>query len=150
MTAYAHDWTIGYNLSGSLLVSEDAARETLFHEIFHLNDAARSWWSTRVLDGAYDGLVQKCHANAVCLTPNAPTDTMVRGGTYYAFQPGNDVREYGAELALRYYREQRAVKRGAPAKKGASFKCGPAPNPEVWAKMRDAFFGGVDRTPSCR
>ena len=117
--------------------------------MFHLNDGARSGWSTRALDGIYDGLVQKCHARAACLAANAPTDTMVRGGTYYAFQPGNDVREYGAELALRYYREQHAVSRGAQSGASARFKCGPAPNPRAWALVRDEFFGGVDRTPPC-
>ena len=147
-TAYAHDWTIGYNLSGSLLVSEDAARETLFHEMFHLNDSARASWSTRVLDGIYDQLVQKCHTNATCLAPYAPTETMVRGGTYYAFQPGNGVVEYAAELALRYYREQRALQRRERVDR--SFKCGPPENARAWGLVRDEFFGGIDRTPSCR
>lgn len=147
-TAYAHDWTIAYNLSGSLLVSEDATRETLFHEMFHLNDGARSWWSTRVLDGVYDAVVQKCRTDAACLAPYAPTETIVRGGTYYAFQPGNGVVEYAAELALRYYREQRAVQRRAV--KGRSFKCGPPENARAWERMRDEFFGGIDRTPPCR
>jgi len=37
-SAYASEWAIGYNVSGSLHASVDAVRETLFHEIFHLND----------------------------------------------------------------------------------------------------------------
>lgn len=145
-TAYAHDWTVAYNLNGSLLVSEDAARETLFHEIFHLNDGSRSYWSQRALGGLYDEVVAKCGTNAGCLAPYAPSETMVRNGTYYAFTPGNGVVEYAAELALRYYREQRAVKLGKPVK---SFKCGPAQNGRAWVQLRDEFFGGIDRTPPC-
>jgi hypothetical protein len=37
-SAHAHDWTVAWNLAGSLHTSADAVRETLFHEIFHLND----------------------------------------------------------------------------------------------------------------
>ncbi len=147
-TAYAHDWTIAYNLSGSLLVSEDAARETLFHEIFHLNDSARKYWSGRALKGLYDEIVDKCGTNAACLAPYAPTETMVKGGTYYAFVPQNGVVEYAAELALRYYREQRNVMRGTS--KGRSFKCGPPQNERAWVQLRDEFFGGVDKVAACR
>ncbi len=147
-TAYAHDWTIAYNLAGSLLVSEDATRETLFHEVFHLNDGAHGWWSGRALASAYDAIVAKCGQVATCLAPYAPTETMVKGGTYYAFHANNGVVEYAAELALRYYREQRAVQRGAKLAK-KPFKCGPAENARTWERMRDEFFGGVDKTSPC-
>lgn len=147
-TAYAHDWTIAYNLAGSLLVSEDAARETLFHEVFHLNDGAHGWWSGRALGGPYDAIVAKCGHDATCLAPYAPTETMVKGGTYYAFHANNGVVEYAAELALRYYREQRAVQRGVKLAV-KPFKCGPSENAKAWERMRDEFFGGVDKTRAC-
>ena len=75
---------------------------------------------------------------------------MVRGGTYYAFQPNNGdaVHEYAAELALRYYRENRASMREEALKK-PGFKCGPPENLRAWSALSAEFFGGVDRTPTC-
>jgi hypothetical protein len=73
---------------------------------------------------------------------------MVRGGTYYAFQPGNGVPEYAAELAIRYYREHRALLAGrrlpAPA-----FKCGNEHNGRAWRLLVEEFFAGVDLVPAC-
>lgn len=154
-SAYASEWTVAWNLAGSLHTSSDAARETLFHEIFHLNDAvhpvhappAAGAWSFVALGPIYDAIVKRCGVRAGCLAPYTPNETMVRGGTYYAFQPGNDVREYAAELALRYYREQRAVLGSLRAPK--PFKCGPHENAVAWMAMRDEFFGGVDLVPAC-
>ena len=97
----------------------------------------------------YATIVKKCGVDVVCLTPFAPGDTKVRGGTYYAFQPDNGVpvREYGAELALRWYREHRAIVRGEKLAKPA-FKCGPAENARSWEAIVDEFFV-VDLVPSC-
>jgi hypothetical protein len=127
-------------------------RETLVHEIFHLNDRAHAggghdWWSPNVLGKEFDFAVQKCGVGIPCLTPFTPNETIVRGGTYYSYQPGNGVVEYAAELALRYYREQRAALRSLARPK--AFKCGPPENGNTWALMRDAFFGGVDAVPPC-
>jgi hypothetical protein len=147
-SADAIDWRIGYNVKGSLLKSQDAVTETLFHEIFHLNDQAHDDFSVKKLTDVFEAVRRKCGANTSCLTPYAPGDTMVRGGTFYAFQPGNDVREYAAELAVRYFREQRA----ALANKGsgkAPFKCGPPENARAFRLFVDEFFDGVDRTPAC-
>ena len=147
-SAYAIDWTIAYNVDGSLMTSESAVRETLFHEIFHLNDQAHGDWSERALSPIFAAVVSKCGARTNCLTPYAPGTTKVRNGTYYAFHPGNGVGEYAAELALRYYKEERAVFRkealGAPP-----FKCGPAENGQAWNAMIREFFGGIDHTPAC-
>ena len=147
-SAFASDWTVAYNVNGSLHTSEGAVRETMFHEIFHLNDAARGDWSPRVLGVDYRAIVKKCGTDVRCLAPYAPGDTKVRGGTYYAFQPDNgvSVREYGAELALRWYREQRAIVRGEPVKR--PFKCGPPENARAWRAIVDEFFH-VDRVPAC-
>lgn len=153
-SAYARDWSIGWNLSGSLHTSADAVRETLVHEIFHLNDFAHApedgtqAWSTRALAPSFDPVVAKCKTSTPCLAPFTPNDTMVRGGTYYAFQPGNGVLEYGAELALRYFREQRAALKGLPPGK-RSFKCGPPESARAWQSVKDEFFGGVDLVPAC-
>jgi hypothetical protein len=149
-SAYAEGWTVAWNLAGSLHTSGDAARETLFHEIFHLNDAAAgepTSWSPGALGGIYDAVVRRCGTKIACLAPYSPNDTIVRGGTYYSFQPGNDVREYAAELALRYYREQRAALRGLARPK--PFKCGPPENGRAWQLVRDEFFGGIDAVPPC-
>jgi hypothetical protein len=152
-SAYAHDWTVAWNLEGSLHTSIDAVRETLVHEIFHLNDRAHGsakgvdWWSPNALGKEFDFAVQKCGTAISCLTPFTPNETIVRGGTYYSYQPGNGVVEYAAELALRYYREQRAVMRKLPKVK--PFKCGPAQNARAWEAMRDEYFDGIDLVPSC-
>ena len=152
-SAYARDWSIGYNVAGSLNGTAESVRETLFHEIFHLNDDAHGDergfnWSTKALGSIYDAVVRRCGTNAVCLAPFAPNATMVRGGTYYAFQPGNDVREYAAELAIRYYREQRGMLTQGPVVSPA-FKCGPPENARAWSAITQEFFGAIDRVPAC-
>lgn len=151
-SAYASDWHVSYNVSGSLLGSEAGVRDTLFHEIFHLNDAAHQDWSARALRATFDFIVKKCTtANMACLAPYAPGETVVRGGTYYAFQPdnGDAVREYAAELALRWYTEHRAVQHGEKLPR-TPFKCGPPENARAWALMVAEFWGGIDQIPACR
>ena len=149
-SAYAGTWAVSYNVSGSLLVSADAVRETLFHELFHVNDAAHGDWSPKNLGATFDAIVARCGTRMACLRPYAPTDTTVRGGTYYAFQPDNGeaVHEYAAELALRYYREQRAVQRGEKLGR-PPFKCGPEENRRSWRAVAAEFFGGADAVPPC-
>jgi hypothetical protein len=146
--AFAQGWTISYNVNGSIDTSADASRETLFHEIFHLDDADHGDWSPKHLTAIHDAIEQKCGTKTPCLTPYAPTGTIVRRGTYYSFQPGNDVHEYAAEVALRWYREQRAIVRGDKAVHPA-FKCGPEENRRAWEAIAGEFFGGVDLVPGC-
>lgn len=148
-SAYAADWEVGYNVSGSLHANADAVRETIFHEVFHLNDQAHGGWSRRVIGPTVDAIAQKCSSKTVCLTPYAPGKTMVRGGTYYAFQPDNGdiAHEYAAELATRYFTEQRAALKGEAM---AWFKCGPKENAETMTALAKEFFGGVDLTPACK
>lgn len=155
-SAYAWSWSVAYNVNGSLLRTKAGVRETLFHELFHLNDAAQKGWSERALTGLYSGIVQRCtrgrgkrkRLSNHCLTPFAPHRTRVMGGTYYAFHPESGVGEYAAELAVRYFLEHRAVLR-----KGArlpQFKCRTPENARAWGLLAGAFFGGVDLTPACR
>jgi len=149
-SAYAMDWEIAYNVSGSLHSSGPAVTETLFHELFHLNDGGHHNWSRRVLGPIADAIVAKCGAKTPCLAPYAPGKTMVRGGTFYAFQSNNGdiAHEYSAELATRYFIEQRARLAGEPV--SAPFKCGPKENREAWDALVGEFFGGVDLVPACR
>jgi hypothetical protein len=146
--AFALGWTVSYNVNGSIDTSADATRETLFHEIFHLDDADHGDWSPKHLTEVHDAIEHKCGTSTPCLTPYAPTSTMVRRGTYYSFQPGNDVHEYAAEVALRWYREQRAMVRGDKPVR-PSFKCGPFENRRAWEAITAEFFGGVDLVPGC-
>jgi hypothetical protein len=146
--AFALGWAISYNVNGSIDTSADATRETLFHEIFHLDDADLGDWSPQHLAALQDAIEHRCGTSTPCLTPYAPTSTIVRRGTYYAFQPGNDVHEYAAEVALRWYREQRAIVRGDPPVRPA-FKCGPDENRRAWTAIQTEFFGGVDLVPAC-
>ena len=146
--AFAWGWNVAYNVNGSIDTTPDATRETLFHEIFHLDDADHGDWSPAHLASLQDAIERRCGTRTACLAPYAPTGTLVRRGTYYAFQPGNDVHEYAAEVAIRYSRENRAVIRGEPAIRPV-FKCGPDENRHAWEALRDEFFGGVDLVPPC-
>ncbi len=152
-SAFAEKWTVAYNVSGSLLGSADGVRETLVHEIFHLNDEGRGAggenWSVGALGPTFDAIVAKCGTKIACLAPYAPADTLVKGGTYYAFQPGGGVHEYAAELAVRYVRETEAALAGN--RTGRHFKCGSQENSRVWDAVVEEFFGGKanDLTPTC-
>jgi hypothetical protein len=149
-SAYAGGWEIGYNVAGSLHASEVAVRDTIFHEIFHLNDQEHDGWSRRVLGQLVDGIAERCKSRSLCLKPFAPGKTMVRGGTYYAFQPDNGdiAHEYAAELATRYFVEQLTMLRGETLAE-APFKCAAPENAEAMKSLAQEFFGGVDRTPTC-
>ena len=139
-------------MSGSLNTSSSAVRETIFHELFHINDWNHNDWSIRVLAPIVSGIIARCGTSATskpCLKPYTPTDVSVSGGTYYAFQPGSPTAlEYAAELATRYHDEQRAMIDGVPLGKPA-FKCGTPENANAWKLMVDEFFGGVDFVPAC-
>lgn len=150
-SAYAGSWEVGYNVSGSLHGSAEAVRDTVFHEVFHLNDQDHGGWARKAIGPIVDSIAKKCGTKTACLTPYAPFKTMVRGGTYYAFQPNNGdiAHEYSAELATRYFREQLAVSRGEKYP-GGWFKCGPEENAKTMKALADEFFGGVDLTPVCR
>ena len=146
-SAFAVGWLVAYNVSGSLFGSDAGVRGTLFHEVFHLNDQAHRQWSSRVLSPIYDRIVAKCGTKVACLEPYTPDSIKVRGGTYYDFQPGNGVHEYGADLGKRYYLEHRALQRKEPALK--PFKCMNPENAKAWRLLVDEFFGGVDLTADC-
>jgi hypothetical protein len=147
-SAFAFDWIIAYNVNGSLMKSAAKVEETLFHEIFHLNDIAHATWS-QALSTDYDAIVAKCGTDVTCLAPYAPNTTKVRGGTYYAFQQdnGSSVGEYGAELAVRYWREHQRVLAGKAV--AAPFKCGPPENRRAWDALVAEFFDGRDLVPPC-
>jgi hypothetical protein len=145
--AYASGWRVAYNVEGGLNTSADEVRETLFHEIFHLNDADHGDWSSAALEPIRERILARCGARTPCLRPYAPGKTMVRNGTYYAFQPGNGVAEYAAELAVRYHAEHRLVWQGKPVPH--PFKCGPTENQQAWKLLVGEFFAGIDRTPAC-
>jgi hypothetical protein len=150
-TAAPDRWEVSYNVVGSLNKSEESVRELVFHELFHRNDSDADGWSTRVLDPIYRTILAKCRSesNMPCLAAYTPTSTTVRGGTYYAFQPAdyNPVLEYAAELAVRWYREQRAIVLKLP--RVAPFKCGPPQNARAWEAITRDFFGGADLVPAC-
>jgi hypothetical protein len=152
-SAYALGWAVTYNVRGSLLKSADGVAETLFHELFHLNDGAHGDWSARALATDYAAILARCQPGLTraCLAPYAPSSTTVRGGTYYAFQQnnGDSVHEYAAELALRYYKEHREL--AATGKLAlAAFKCGAPENARAWRALVDEFFAGIDRTGECK
>ncbi len=151
-SAYASSWHIAYNVSGSLHASATAVEDTLFHEIFHLNDETDKWSGAR-LRVIHASILERCRDQlaSACLAPYAPTTTIVRGGTYYSFQPdnGDAVDEYGAEVATRWYQEHRAIIKGQSPPKGSPWKCKTAENGEAWKLVTDAFFGGVDLVAAC-
>ena len=152
--AFASAWYVAYNVSGSLMRSAEGVRDTLVHELFHMNDADHSWWSGPALQATYDGILARCPIpvggkwpTRRCLRPWAPAQTTVKGGTYYAFQPGNDVHEYAAELGLRYFLEQREAL--ASRRIAAPFKCANAVNAASWLLHVTEFHAGADAVPAC-
>jgi hypothetical protein len=150
-SAYAFGWTMEYNVEGSLLTSAGGVLDTIFHELFHLNDFAHGDWSAKTLQQDYDAIVARCGTKASCLAPFAPNKTRVRAtGTYYAFQPnnGNGVHEYAAEIAVRYFTEQSQMIQKRTLARPA-FKCGPAENARAWQALVDEFFAGRDLVPAC-
>jgi hypothetical protein len=151
-SAYALGWAVEYNVEGSLNTNPKGVRETLFHELFHVNDDAHGDWSASHLRADYAAILVKCGArpSVRCLTPYAPNDMMVRGGTFYAFQQhnGDTVHEYAAELAVRYFKEQSELLRAGKLQRPA-FKCGPAENGRAWSSLVNEFFAGRDLVPPC-
>jgi len=156
-SAYAWGWTVAYNVNGSLLRHQRGVRQTLFHELFHLNDRHHKDWSDRVLQGLHRRIILRCtrgrgkrsRLSKGCLKPYAPHRTTVRGGVYYAFHPESGVGEYGAELAVRYFLEQRGVL-SKSRRRPAPFKCRTPENARAWRLIAAEFFGGVDLVPACR
>lgn len=155
-SAFAWGWNVAYNVNGSLLRHQRGVRQTLFHELFHLNDHAHKDWSERVLDKLYQRIIKRCtrgrgkraKLSKRCLKPYAPHRTTVRGGVYYAFHPESGVGEYGAELAVRYFLEQRAVL-AKKRRRVKPFKCRTPENARAWRLFAVEFFGGVDLVPAC-
>lgn len=145
--AFAQGWAVAYNVNGTLNGSAGAVRDLLFHELFHLNDADHSTWSSTALSALYERIVKRCGVTTTCLTPYAPDPLIVHGGTYYSFMPGNGVQEYAADLALRYSREQRAALAGKSV--AHPFKCGPQENAAAWKLLVEEFFAGADAVPEC-
>jgi hypothetical protein len=145
--AFATGWVISYNMNGTLNGSLRQVRSLMFHELFHSNDGDHDDWSAKALDWNYKFIKVKCGTNIECLTPFAPDPLIVRGGTYYSFMPGNDVREYAADLAVRYFKETTDVLAGKTVK--APFKCGAEQNASAWKALADEFFAGVDLVPAC-
>lgn len=152
-SAMAGGWSVAYNVSGSLFRRPSGVRETLFHEVFHLNDGAHGGWSRRALAPLYRSIVRRCtirgRLNNRCLKRYAPHKTIIRRfGIYYAFHPQSGVGEYAAELAVRYYLEHRAIILGRRPLR--PFKCRAPENSRSWSLLADEFFGGVDLTRRCR
>jgi hypothetical protein len=150
--AYPSAWgqagVVGYNLVGPLHTSGRDVLETLFHELFHLNDERRGGWSSAVLGDLFEAIVDRCQDDHVCLGDFAPHDTLVPDGTYYPFDSRTrDVREYAAELALRFFREHEAILDGAPLE--PPFKCRSEENRVAWERISRDFFGSLDLARNC-
>lgn len=146
-SAYAADWSIAYNLAGSLNTSGARVEELLFHELFHLNDQAHGGWADTALGPLHTALRARCGNDKRCLAAYAPVETAVRGGNWYAFHADNGPGEYAAELAVRYWRETRTVFSGGRVRR--PFKCGNADNARAWRALVDEMFCGVDVVGDC-
>lgn len=148
-SAFFENDAIAYNLDGPLHGSAKSVRETLFHELFHLNDHRPTLWSIGTLSATFEAIVEKCEGDHACFARYSPFDTVVPDGTYYPFdRRTRDVREYGAELALRYFLEHEVILAGGPPRL-PPFKCLAEENRAVWEALADSFFGGVDLSPPC-
>ncbi len=136
-----------WNLHGSLHRDAKSVTETVIHEAFHLEDDHHGGWSLRALTATHAKILAQCSgksatARDACLAPFAPGRTRVRGGTFYAFHGGNDAREYGAELAVRFFEEALA----APP---SPWKCATAENSYAWGAFVTEFWSGKDPLPAC-
>jgi hypothetical protein len=136
-----------WNLHGSLHRDAKSVTETVIHEAFHLEDDHHNGWSLRALTATHAKILAQCSgknaaARDSCLAPYAPGRTRVRGGTFYAFHGGNDTREYGAELAVRFFEEALA----APPN---PWKCATAENSYAWGAFVTEFWSGKDPLPAC-
>jgi hypothetical protein len=154
-SAFALPWSMTYNVKGSLNKSATLVRDTLFHEIFHMNDATHGDWSATALRADFDAIMKRCDMASVtartrCLQPYAPGTTKVRGGTYYAFTKnnGDPVHEYGAEMAQRYFLEQQQMMASGTLKAPA-WKCLTGENARSWRALVDEFFSSRDLVPAC-
>ena len=140
-SAWAQDGVVGLQRRGPLHQDGADIGAVLFHELF---PPQRS--GARALVGArarrrLRGHPSRCGNDERCLEPFAPDDVRVDGGTYYALdETTNDVREYAADLALRWLREHRALLRGDPLE-DALFRCKTPENAEAWRLVVDEFFG---------
>jgi hypothetical protein len=148
-SAVASSWIIAHNVAGSLFRDNEATLDTYVHEIFHLNDQERGWWSKEALKGVFLRIVDRCGTRIACLTPYAPDSIVVRGrgGTYYAFMPENGVSEYAADVAKRWVREHRAFLAGRGPQ--VPWRCQTMENREAWTTVTEAFFAGIDLLPPC-
>ncbi len=91
----------------------------------------------------------RCRSPSSGARMKMPRPTCVKGGTYYGFQPGNGPAEYAAELAIRHFREQRAILRGEKLRPRRRFKCLAKENAQAWRLFVDEFFEGRDLVPAC-
>lgn len=146
-SAYTLEGVVSYNLDGPLHGSPRDVLETLFHELFHVNDHRRGGWSAKALRPIFDAIVARCGHDHGCYEEYAPHDTVVADGTFYAFDARTrDVKEYAAELALRYFVEHEALLFPEEGKEKPAFKCKNETNARAWKLLADEFFGGVDLT----
>jgi len=167
-SAFVDGRAISYNLDGPLHRRWRDMHETLFHELFHVNDGQRDNWSEQQLVGVFDAILDRCSASSAkgvgserCFRPFAPypfsaskarTDPGAAATAHdalYAFdERTREVREYAAEVALRYFLEhERIFNHEEPIR--PPFKCLNALNARAWTLMADEFFGGLDLAPRC-
>lgn len=148
-SAFCAGGFIAYNLDGPLHAERRTMHETLFHELFHLNDERAGTWSETELEDIFDAIVERCEDDHACYEPYAPHESVVEDGTFYAFDARTrSVREYAAEIALTYFLEHEALFAGTP-RSGLPFKCRAPENALAWRRLVDTFFGGVDLTRRC-
>lgn len=148
-SAFCAGGFIAYNLDGPLHAERRTMHETLFHELFHLNDQRADTWSEKELEEIFDSIVDRCDDDHACYEPYAPHESVVEDGTFYAFDARTrDVREYAAEIALTYFLEHEALFAGTQ-RPGLPFKCRAPENALAWRRLVDTFFGGVDLTRRC-
>jgi hypothetical protein len=123
------------------------SRDDVLRALARLNDAEHGEWSARALEATYRAVVERCGGDARCL---ARYDPRAPGGAPRSalFRPGGDPADYGAEVIVRYYAEQRAVlTRGHPD--GPAFRCAAPENAAAWSLVSAEFFAGFDGGIPC-
>ncbi|HEU4405196.1 MAG TPA: hypothetical protein VFS43_07895 [Polyangiaceae bacterium] len=125
------------------------SRDDLVRALARLNDAEHGGWSARALEAAYRSIVARCGDDARCAARFDPRPPAADRPAL--FRPGGDPADYGAELVVRFYREQKAAlarpRRQPPPR--SAFKCAAPENGFAWSLVAGEFFAGFDRSAAC-
>lgn len=125
------------------------SREDVVRALARLNDGEHGGWSARALGEAYRAVVARCGDDARCASRFDPRP--VSADRPALFRAGGDPTDFGVELVVRYYQEQKASlsRPPKPTPARSSFKCAEPENGFVWSLVAGEFFANFDKSAAC-